>query len=785
MKGNVYTCGPLGRPALVPLAQVTLSEAKNEMPSVKHSAGRQAVISEGVTPVSKKDGTCPECSEASGEPNVFCSKDTDCPGNMRCCSCGCGRKCMLPVEANPGYCPKFNSSEITICLANCTTDEECGSGEKCCSRGCLLTCMPAQPAHPGKCPRKEVLPSRARCRNSCSDDRECDSSQKCCFSGCGLKCMDPETDICKFPVEKGPCKAYMPMFYYSSKTKTCEMFIYGGCRGNENRFPTLEMCLSTCKYRDVCKLPMDPGGCDSHKITYYYNYTSKTCEGFTYKGCKGNENRFRTIEQCRSTCFYPEICKLPADPGPCRAYMPMYYYNHHNKSCTLFVYGGCEGNANRFPTLQQCEQHCWHPDICVLPPETGPCHDYSGQYYYSPAEKKCLPFPYGGCDGNANRFPTIEECMETCSRKDVCTLPPESGPCLGYFPHYYYNPANKSCERFIYGGCGGNGNRFETQKKCIWQCRNPDICKLPPETGPCAAAMLRYYYNSATKTCETFSYGGCEGNDNRFNTQKECEHACKKPAICRLPMNPGEGDHAIPMYYYDPVGTVCEEFTYKGHKGNPNRFATLVECQESCRDPDICNLPSKPGPCEAHIPRFYYNSTTSKCANFHYGGCRPNPNNFLTEEDCQLTCKGPEKPGSCPPGDPPNCLVTCQKDCDCSRDQKCCSDDCGQVCKDPVKGPLPPGGLLIVPPREVRALGRQTFFGERQGPRPSVDFESQSLSLSRPPLPDHLFRVSTLSPRNSAPLLLSSLRPLLVPPATPPLAPPPPSSPPVSPPGPH
>ena len=47
-----------------------------------------------------------------------------------------------------------------------------------------------------------------------------------------------------------------------------------------------------------------------------------------------------------------EICSLPQKPGPnewgCIAYFPSYFYNSRTGRCEFFVYGGCNGNANRF-----------------------------------------------------------------------------------------------------------------------------------------------------------------------------------------------------------------------------------------------------------------------------------------------------------------------------------------------------------------------------------------------------------------------------------------------------
>ena len=47
-------------------------------------------------------------------------------------------------------------------------------------------------------------------------------------------------------MDPGPCMSDIPKFYYNSKTGTCEMFSYGGCQGNSNRFETISSCTETC-----------------------------------------------------------------------------------------------------------------------------------------------------------------------------------------------------------------------------------------------------------------------------------------------------------------------------------------------------------------------------------------------------------------------------------------------------------------------------------------------------------------------------------------------------------
>uniref|UniRef100_A0A0K8R4Y2 Putative salivary kunitz domain protein n=1 Tax=Ixodes ricinus TaxID=34613 RepID=A0A0K8R4Y2_IXORI len=55
---------------------------------------------------------------------------------------------------------------------------------------------------------------------------------------------------------------------------------------------------------------------------------------------------------------------------------------------------------------------------------------------------------------------------------------------------------------------------------------NPN-CTLLPDDGPCRALIERYYYDSVTGTCHKFLYGGCEGNGNNFDTEPECIKKCK------------------------------------------------------------------------------------------------------------------------------------------------------------------------------------------------------------------------------------------------------------------
>ncbi|XP_017856810.1 PREDICTED: male accessory gland serine protease inhibitor-like, partial [Drosophila arizonae] len=42
------------------------------------------------------------------------------------------------------------------------------------------------------------------------------------------------------------CKAHIPSWSYDAAAKECVRFIYGGCRGNDNRFNTKKLCEEKC-----------------------------------------------------------------------------------------------------------------------------------------------------------------------------------------------------------------------------------------------------------------------------------------------------------------------------------------------------------------------------------------------------------------------------------------------------------------------------------------------------------------------------------------------------------
>ena len=114
------------------------------------------------------------------------------------------------------------------------------------------------------------------------------------------------------------------------------------------------------------------------------------------------------------------------------------------------------------------------------------------------------------------------------SKQDICSQPESSGFCRALFERYFFDKTSGECKKFIYGGCGGNQNRFDTIDECkkICEVSNQSKCIQKVDVGPCRAQIPRYFYNIDTKNCEMFLFGGCNPNENNFENYETCIKTC-------------------------------------------------------------------------------------------------------------------------------------------------------------------------------------------------------------------------------------------------------------------
>nr|XP_034839588.1 tissue factor pathway inhibitor-like [Maniola hyperantus] len=130
--------------------------------------------------------------------------------------------------------------------------------------------------------------------------------------------------------------------------------------------------------------------------------------------------------------------------------------------------------------------------------------------------------------------------FHTSSKAKLCIRVDQSlkdtGPCRADIIQWYYDVRQAKCYRFFWGGCQGNGNKFETRKACIQYCtlnitsyaqtKTPFFCSLSFEYGTCFGYFNRWAWDTLTKTCRRKLYSGCGGNQNNFHSHAECMATC-------------------------------------------------------------------------------------------------------------------------------------------------------------------------------------------------------------------------------------------------------------------
>ncbi|GFW45575.1 kunitz-type U19-barytoxin-Tl1a [Trichonephila clavipes] len=254
-----------------------------------------------------------------------------------------------------------------------------------------------------------------------------------------------------------------------------------------------------------------------------YKNPPRACVLMCNPGCHCDEGYVKAKD---GSCVEPEECPSSAADQECGVNerytgcgtaCPLTCDNYKNppKICNLMCFIGCEcqdgyvkSRDGRCVRPEQCPQRESEKN-CHEEADGGMCRGYFPMYYYDTESETCKEFIYGGCQGNGNRYATKEECLRTCANvwssddSNVCDLPAETGRCRGFFPRYHFDKSTGECKRFVYGGCGGNGNNFKTEEECQNQCGNQaapesaveSACEQEKVVGPCRAAFGRYFYN--------------------------------------------------------------------------------------------------------------------------------------------------------------------------------------------------------------------------------------------------------------------------------------------------
>ncbi|CAL8109448.1 unnamed protein product [Orchesella dallaii] len=201
--------------------------------------------------------------------------------------------------------------------------------------------------------------------------------------------------------------------------------------------------------------------------------------------------------------FHPNDCSLEKSKGPCRAILDMWFFNSATKTCEQFQYSGCGGNGNRFSEKMECENLCGadsknksgdddvEDDTVVIEAEesnNGTCPEFDG----------CGPL----------KCAVIKDEKTGCQKCACSLIPDDDEPEI----------------KLPVGSVSGKPSEDDEERM---NDKPEDVCGLPEVRGDCRAMVTRFRFDTKTKKCIMFHYGGCNSNGNNFVSEEKCMQFCK------------------------------------------------------------------------------------------------------------------------------------------------------------------------------------------------------------------------------------------------------------------
>lgn len=204
-------------------------------------------------------------------------------------------------------------------------------------------------------------------------------------SGCAENevCLDDESDTC-WPVTGTDCSGYC-----------AELLPPSGCE-------TLSQCTGTV----TC--PALPGTCPSGQVQSIVDDCYGPCVPVDCCACATDfdcQLSDATCDAASGRCVVPAApeprCLLPFDAGPCDGAQRVFAYV--GEHCEERVYGLCDGNDNRFATLEECLRRCeGMPQEHECPPDRSP-------------QVTCL-----ACGAGGGCVETATVCAKACEAPEDC-----------------------------------------------------------------------------------------------------------------------------------------------------------------------------------------------------------------------------------------------------------------------------------------------------------------------------------------------------------------------------
>ncbi|GIX78475.1 kunitz-type U19-barytoxin-Tl1a [Caerostris darwini] len=322
---------------------------------------------------------------------------------------------------------------------------------------------------------------------------------------------------------------------YKNPPTACAAICNPGCQCDQGYVKTKDgKCVlpQNCPGQEVCgenELYTECGTacpltCENHKNS------PTACAAICIRGCHCDEDYVKTKD---GKCDLPQNCPgqgiriVPPNSKyqSCGTACALTCENYKNPptACAAICNPGCQCDQGYVKTKDgKCvlPQNCPGQEVCGKNErytECGTACPLTCDNYDNPLQICTLQCKVGcecqdGFVRNAyGKCVLPKECPRCAEEESNCHNEPDGDMCLGYFPMWYYDERCTDCKEFVYGGCGGNGNRYGSKAECLKSCapkpqkpNQRDTCDLPAETGRCRGYFSRFYFYKASGKCKSF-----------------------------------------------------------------------------------------------------------------------------------------------------------------------------------------------------------------------------------------------------------------------------------------
>ncbi|XP_067625355.1 carboxypeptidase inhibitor SmCI-like [Eurosta solidaginis] len=230
------------------------------------------------------------------------------------------------------------------------------------------------------------------------------------------------------------------------------------------------------------------------------------------------------VETAGVTRVQDPKCLQPMEMGPCRMSLARFYYNSQTNTCEPFKFGGCRGNDNKFGFLKTCE------DACVLPTKTATNNVANSNA--KPAATVTIPKTVANTPisiTTTTKAPVVAQTQPRATKPILIKM-------KFVLVLYFIAGLIATLHAAAVDSETAKPKPADADSTSVAPTEASDVveeCHQPKETGRCFALFYRYAYNVESRQCEEFIYGGCNGNRNNFESKEECEKKC-------LPVDPAE-----------------------------------------------------------------------------------------------------------------------------------------------------------------------------------------------------------------------------------------------------